>query len=43
MTRNSRSIARSFNTAMEEAGRAHDLNLNRYGYIGSITQQHDRL
>ena len=32
MTRNSRSIARSFNAAMEEIGRAHDLNLNRYGY-----------
>ena len=33
MTRNSRSIAKSFNAAMEETGRAHDLNLNRYGYI----------
>jgi len=33
MTRNSRSIAKSFNAAMEEIGRAHDLNLNRYGYI----------
>ncbi len=33
MTRNSRSIARSFNAAMEETGRAYDLNLNRYGYM----------
>ncbi|VAW97212.1 hypothetical protein MNBD_GAMMA19-2221 [hydrothermal vent metagenome] len=33
MTRNSRSIARSFNAAMEETGRAYDLNLNRHGYI----------
>jgi len=33
MTRNSHSIARGFNAAMEETGRTHDLNLNRYGYI----------
>jgi len=35
MTRNSRSIARSFNAAMEEIGRAHDLNLNRYRVYNS--------
>jgi len=30
--RNSRSIARNFNAAMEQIGHAHDLNLNRHGY-----------